>query len=86
MQDFLKTCKYLLGEEAPYDMNETAEDSPFYKPAKSLADEMGIDWKKMTHEESNRLVVNMLSDAYLAIRTDDEYMPVLSIGFQKVKR
>lgn len=58
-------------DECPYRMNDLKEDNVFYKDAKSLADELGIDWEKMTDEESNRIMLNLLGDSFMAIKPDD---------------
>ena len=81
--EFFQISDFLLGDNAPYDINELKDDSPYYDTAKELADEMEIDWEKMTHEESNRIVVNLLAEYYARIQPDDKYQPVLSITFQK---
>ena len=81
--EFFQISDFLLGDNAPYDINELKDDSPYYETAKELADEMEIDWEKMTHEESNRIVVNLLAEYYARIQPDAKYQPVLSITFQK---
>lgn len=58
-------------ENCPYRMNELKEDNVFYKEAKALAEELEIDWDKMTDEESNRIMVNLLGDSYMAIKPED---------------
>jgi hypothetical protein len=83
--EFFKISDFLLGDNAPYDINELKDDNPYYKTAKELADEMEVDWEKMTHEESNRVVINLLAEYYARIQPDDKYKPVLSITFQKAK-
>lgn len=84
-KDYMELSQYLFGEEAPMDVNEIPKDFKFYEPAKALADEMGLDWDKMSHEDSNRVMLNLLADAYTNIQTneDDEYIPVLTISFKK---
>lgn len=81
--DFMQLSKLLFGEDAPLDLNEMPTDSPFYSVAKEIADEMDVDWEKMTHEESNSLMLNLLSDYFNAINTSDDYDPVLTISFKK---
>lgn len=83
--EFFKISDFLLGDNAPYDINELEDDNPYYETAKELADEMEVDWEKMTHEESNRVVINLLAEYYARIQPDDKYKPVLSITFQKAK-
>lgn len=58
-------------ENCPYRMNELKEDNVFYKEAKALADELEIDWDKMTDEESNRIMLNLLGDSYMAMKPED---------------
>lgn len=83
--EYFELSKYLFGEDAPLDVNEIPEDSPFYQSAKSIADEMGLNWVEMSHEDSNRVMLNLLSDYFFSIQADDTYQPVLTISFQKSK-
>lgn len=83
--DYFKLSDYLFGESCPNDVNEIPADSPYYETARELADEMGLDWDNMTHEDSNRVMLNLLGEYYASIQTDEEYQPVLSITFQKTK-
>lgn len=81
--EFFKLASYLLGEEAPYDANEIPTDNPYYEEAKGIAEELELDWKNLKHEDSNRIVLNLLTDYFCAIKTDEDYLPVLSISFKK---
>lgn len=83
--DYFELSKYLFGDDAPQDVNEIPEDSPFYESAKAISDEMGLDWENMSHEDSNRVMLNVLSDCWFGIQTDEKYRPVLTISFQKVE-
>lgn len=83
--DYFELSKYLFGDDAPQDVNEIPTDSPFYESAKAIADEMGLDWDKMSHEDSNRVMLNILSDYWFSIQPDDQYKPVLTISFQKAE-
>lgn len=58
-------------ENCPYRMNELKEGNVFYKEAKALANELEIDWDKMTDEESNRIMLNLLGDSYMAMKPED---------------
>lgn len=82
--NFFKLSKFLFGEEAPYDVNEIPEDNPHYESAKAISDEMELDWKNMSHDDSNRVMLNMLADAFAAIEPDEHYDAVLTISFKKV--
>ena len=83
--NFFQLANALLSDDAPYDINELSTESPFYQTAKELADEMGLDWEGMSHEDSTRLMLNLLSEYYNRIQTDDAYQPVLTITYQKAK-
>lgn len=69
---YLKLSKLLFygGEKCPMDVNEIEEDNEFYKLAKDITEELEIDWKNMTHEESNRIMLAMLEDTYQSMRED----------------
>ena len=82
--NFFQLSKFLFGEEAPYDVNEIPEDNPHYENAKAISDEMELDWKNMSHDDSNRVMLNMLADAFAAIEPDEHYDAVLTISFKKV--
>lgn len=82
--NFFQLSKFLFGEEAPYDVNEIPEDNPHYESAKAISDEMELDWKNMPHDDSNRVMLNMLADAFAAIEPDEHYDAVLTISFKKV--
>lgn len=81
--DFFNLSKYLFGDNAPYDVNEIPQDSPFYETARDIADEMKIDWSHMSHEDSNRIMLNLLTEYFMNIKTDERYEPVLTISFKK---
>ena len=85
LADYFELSKYLFGDDAPQDVNEIPADSPFYESAKAIADEMGFGWEDMSHEDSNRVMLNMLADYFFNIQTDEKYKPVLSISFQKAE-
>lgn len=83
--EFFKLSKFLFSDDAPYDVNEIPQDNPFYEMAKSISDEMGLDWGNMSHEESNRVMLNMLGEAFAAIEPDGKYDAVLTISFKRVE-
>ena len=68
-----------MGDRSPYDINEIKEDNEFYKPAKNLAEELEIDWEKMTHEESNRIMLALLDEYYNRIMVDKDYRFTMSV-------
>lgn len=63
---YMRLSSYLfgLGDKAIYDVNEIPEDNEFYPMAKKIAKDLNISWKSMNHNESNRIMLAMLSDAY----------------------
>lgn len=83
--DYFELSKYLFGDDAPMDMNEIPEDNKFYQTARVIADDMGVSWEKMTHDESNRLMLNLLSEYFYSIKTDDKYKVMLGISFRKAE-
>lgn len=85
LAEFFNLAKYLLSDDAPYDINEIPEDNQYYGKARCMSDDMGLDWNNMEHEDSNRLILNLLSDHYCAIQTDEAYVPVLTISFKKAE-
>lgn len=68
---FMELAKLLFsGKTDIYDINELDENNEFYKDAVKLAEEMEIDWKTMSHEDSNRIMLALLEDTYLAMKPD----------------
>lgn len=62
---YLELSKYLFGSKNPiYDINEMPETCKFLEPAKEIAKSINVDWKTMTHEESNRIMLALLEDTY----------------------
>lgn len=80
---YFELSKYLFVDDAPQDVNEIPSDNPFYESAKAISDEMGLDWENMSHEDSNRVMLNLLSDYFFSIQTDENYTPVLNISFRR---
>lgn len=87
LMEYLSLSKLLFADadSAPNDINELLPDNPFYPTARDIAEEMGLDWEKMSHEDSNRVMLNLLAEYYAAIQTDEDYIPILTITFQKKK-
>lgn len=83
--DFFKLADLLLGgaEDAPYEINELKEDNEFYETAREISDEMKLDWDNMSHEDSNRVMLNLLGEYYARIQTSEDYQPILNITFKK---
>lgn len=89
---YIELSRYLFGleDESVYDVNEIPEDSKFYQSAHELADSMKIPWKTMTHEDSNRIMLAMLDDAYNAIGKavpkKDKKNLVIELNFKIAKK
>jgi len=83
--EYFKLSDFLFGESAPNDINELSTDNPYYETAKALSDEMGLDWENMSHEDSNRVMLNLLGEYWASIQADEKYKPVLTITFQKAE-
>lgn len=80
--DYIGLSKYLFSEEAPLDVNEIPKENPFYDDVKAISDEMELNWNEMSHEDSNRVMLNILAEYYSRILSDDKYTPVLTITFK----
>lgn len=84
--DYFALSKALFaGDDCPYEINELKDGSPFVKTAKEIAEELEIDWKKMSHEESNRIMLALLDEYYNRIRTDSDYTFGLVVALKKSK-
>lgn len=83
--DYFNLSKYLFGDDAPVDVNEIPQDSQFYEVAHSLSNEMGLNWNNMSHEDSTRVMLNLLSEYFYRINVDEKYKPILTISFQKAE-
>lgn len=83
--EYIKLSDFLFGDSAPNDINEIPTDNPYYETARAISDEMGLDWEGMTHEDSNRVMLNLLAEYYASIQSDEKYQPVLTITFKKSK-
>lgn len=85
VEDFFNLSKYLLGDDAPYDVNEIPEDSPFHETARAIADEMKLDWNNMSHDDSNRVMLNLLSEYFCSIKVEGKYDVFLTISLKKAE-
>lgn len=83
--NYFQLSKFLFSEDAPYNVNEIPQDSPFYESAKAISDEMELDWENMSYEDSDLVMINMLTDAFAAIEPDEHYDAVLTISFKKAE-
>lgn len=74
--NYLKLSDLFFGNNPVYEMNELDEKSEFYQLAKDLADEMQIDWKNMSHEDSNRIMLAMLDEHFSQVRENEDVKSV----------
>lgn len=81
--EFFELANYLFNDDAPYNVNEIPTDHKFYPLAKGLADDLGIDWENMSHEDSNRMMLNLLSESFYEIKPIEGYKPTLTITFKE---
>lgn len=65
---YIALSRYLFGSKNPiYDINEMPGDSDFFTDAVRIAEQLEIDWKAMSHEDSNRIMLALLEDYYKAM-------------------
>ncbi|TGX80494.1 hypothetical protein E5358_12620 [Palleniella muris] len=84
--DYAELSNFLLRDNAPLKINETPEDSKFYKPAKELAEELELNWNELTQDESNRIMINMLSDYFMSIQESKDKRYVLDITVREADK
>ena len=67
---YQRLSKFLFADpdNSPYNINEMDSKNEFYNEAKALAAKMGIDWEKMDHQESNRVMLARLEHCYQSMR------------------
>lgn len=85
---YVALSKYLFatGDDAIYDVNEIPKGNEFYKLAKGIAKDLDINWKEMTHEESNRIMLAMLEDTYNAMaEVSDKEKLIIEIKLKILK-
>lgn len=79
--DYIKLSAYLFGEDAPQDVNEIPKNNPFFKDIKEIAEEMELDWEKMSHSDSNRVMLNILAEYFCRIQQDENYHHQITVTF-----
>lgn len=62
------------------------KDSPFYKDAVAIAKECGMDWDKLSAEDSDELQLILLDDYYNRIRVSKKFKYDLSIHVEQLER
>lgn len=51
-----------------YNVTDIPKGNKFYQIAKDTAQELQIDWQKMSHDDSNRIMLAMLEESFNLIR------------------
>lgn len=65
---YIVLSRYLFGSKNPiYDINEMPGDCDFFTDAVRIAEQLEVDWKTMSHEDSNRVMLALLEDYYQAM-------------------
>lgn len=54
-----------------FDITDIPKGNKFYGMAKDIAKDMGIEWKDMSHQDSNRVMLALLEDRFNIIRSVD---------------
>lgn len=82
-QDYLKLSRMLFAnpETSIYDMNELKEGDMYYKEARKVSDDLGVDWESMSHADSNRIMLAMLEDFYQRMKKTEKGCTI-SINFK----
>lgn len=86
---YIKLSSYLfgLGDKAVYDVNEIPTSSEFYEMARKIAKDLEVDWKTMSHSDSNRIMLAMLSDSYNEMKKCEKSQTVIfSYSFKIVDK
>lgn len=55
-------------KEDIYNVSDIPDDNKFHQIARQTAQELDIKWSRMSHEDSNRVMLAMLEDAFNMIK------------------
>lgn len=58
-------------KEEIFDVSDIPKNSKFRKMAEDTASNLGINWKSMSHQDSNRIMLSMLEETFNVIRLAD---------------
>ena len=83
-ENFIMLCKYFFSGNGTGKFADIPADNPFYKKAKEIAKEEGIDWNDMSDEDNDYLTIILLEEAYCAIRQDGEKDYKISITIEEI--
>lgn len=82
-KDFITLCRTFFGENPIDSVTSLDKESEFYKTAQDIAKEFGMDWDKLTMEDSNELTIALLEDYYNRINVDGGYAYNVTITVKK---
>lgn len=77
-QSFLVLCKTFFGAEPIDNVTSLDKDSEYYKTAKGIAKEFGMDWGNLSVEDSNELTIALLEDYFNRAHTSNDFEYILS--------
>lgn len=76
-QRFLDLSSYLFKRSSKdssiYNINEIPEDNSFYADAVKIAKQLKVNWKNMSHANSNRIMLALLEDYFQAMQDIEEH-------------
>lgn len=82
-KDFITLCKTFFGNNPIDSVTLLDKESEFYKTVQDIAKEFGMDWDKLTIEDSNELTIALLEDYYNRINVNGDYDYNLTISVKK---
>jgi hypothetical protein len=85
--NFITLCRTFFGEKPIDSVQSLDKESEFYKTAQDIAKEFGMDWEKMTMEDSNELTIALLEEYYnrINVSKDFSYNVTLTVKEKKAK-
>lgn len=82
-KDFITLCRTFFGSNPIDSVTLLDKESAFYKTAQDIAKEFGMDWDKLTIEDSNELTIALLEEYYNRININGDYDYNLTINVKK---
>lgn len=73
----LSSLLFDRGKREIYNVTDIPRASKFRKIAKQTAERLGVRWQGMSHEDSNRVMLAMLEDAFNLIREVEDCEDVI---------
>lgn len=82
-KDFITLCRTFFGNNPIDSVTSLDKESEFYKTAQDIAKEFGMDWDKLTIEDSNELTIALFEDYYNRIDVNDDYAYNVTVSVKK---